>query len=368
MGNFRLQYAEFRLMITLFLIAFPIGVIIFAFSSCDLRRRGDKHACRDGSAERCLAVGQFYESRSDGFVSTMLSNPTTAINYYQRACKLGSAAGCARFGHMKVVGKYDTIRDDDFTNDDGISALRKACDAEMTDSCRELADALDPAHAAPVLEKLCKAGDKASCDKLVTAVAATDPKAGIELAVKQCEAGNDAQCADVGGSLLLGSGDDPARGIALLTKACERGAGGLCNQLGRAYTDDTLPPDAVHAAELFAKGCEHDDADACFDAGKSLVDTDPVKSVALFTSNCEKGDLRGCDALGDMWRVGTDATPRSRDHARKLYDQSCRGGNDFDCYKRDCMSGPDNASDACGRVYRMQHEYVYKLGGRFDMR
>lgn len=365
---FRVNYAQYLLTIAIFTVAFPIALIIYGFSGCDLRQRGDKHACRDGSAERCVAVGQFYESRSNGFVSTMLSNPTTAIDYYQRACKLGNVAGCARFGHMKVVGSYDTIKDDSFTRDDGLSALGKACDGGETAACRELGDALDPAQAAPVLEKLCKGGDKGSCDKLVTAVAANDPKAAVELAAKQCEAGNDAQCGDVGAGLLIGSGDEPARGVSLLMKACDRGAWPLCTQLGQAYADGIVPDDDSRAAALFGTACSHDDPDACFLLGKLQLASDPAKSVQLFTSNCEKGDLRGCDALGDMWRVGTDATPRSREHALSIYDRACRGGNDFDCYKRECMDSPDNASDACGKVYRMQKQFVYKLGGKFDMR
>ena len=368
MDNLRLDLRVTKLAIGIAVTVFPFALIIAMFSNCDIRRRGDKHACQNGAADRCIAVGQFYEARTDGLLAFLLSYPKTAKDYYLRGCKLGNVTSCARFGHMKIPNSYDSLHDDEGTRDDGIAALTTACNSGITDSCRELADALDPAQAAPVLEKLCKAGDKGSCDKLVTAVAATDPKAGLELAVKQCEAGSDAQCADVGGTLLQGSGDEPTRGVALLAKACDRGAGARCNQLGMAYTDGTLPEDPAHAAELFAKGCEHDDADACFSAAKSAVDSDPAKSVTLFTSNCEKGDLRGCDALGDRWRVGTGVTPRSRDHAYKLYDQSCRGGNDFDCYKRDCMSSPDSASDACGKVYLWQHRFVYKLGGRFDMR
>jgi TPR repeat protein len=367
--NYRALRIEYRIMFAMFMVAFPIALVVYAFSGCDLRRRGDKHACRDGSAEKCLAVGQFYEGRSSGFFSTMLSNPTTAINYYQRACKLGNTTGCARFGHMKVVGHYDTIKDDDFTQDDGLAALGKACDGGVTDACHELAGALDPARAAPVLDKLCKGGDKATCAAFAAAVAATDPKAGLELAVKQCEAGDNNQCGAVSAGLLVGSGEEPARGVALLTKACDRGAIEECTQLAEAYTNGTLPADPARAAELFANACAHDDDDACFEQAKGLIDSDPGKSLQVLTASCEKkSDLRACDAIGDMWRVGTAATPADSKQALAMYDRTCRGGNDFSCYKRDCMKSPDNSSDACGKVFRTQKSFKFKLGGKFHMR
>src|SRR3569623_150519 len=371
MGNIRLDLQIAKHTSGLAVSVFPIALIFAMFSICDLRRRGDKHACQNGSAEACLAVGRLYEARTDGLLAFLLSYPKTAKDYYQRGCKVGNVTSCARFGHMKIPNSYDSLHDDDGTRADGMAALSTACNGGITDSCHELAEALDPAQAAPVFEKLCKGGDKASCDKLVAAVAATDPKAALEIAAKQCDEGNDAECRDAGETLFAGTSvipADPARGVALLTKACDRGAAAACRELGDAYRDGKLPSAPARAAALYAKGCDRVDADACFDEAKGLIDIDPAKSLEQFTARCNKGDLRACDAIGDMWRVGTDATPRDRKHALSVYDLACRGGNAFDCNTRDCMRNPDNASDACGNVYLWQHRFVYTLGGRFDMR
>ncbi|MBV8760191.1 MAG: hypothetical protein JO257_23060, partial [Deltaproteobacteria bacterium] len=156
-------------------ILFPICLVIAAFSGCDLRRRGDKHACRDGAADKCMAVGTFYEARTDGLIATMLSNAVTAEDYYDSACKLGKVDGCARVGHMIVVGAYDSIADPHVTRRQGLKALAKACDGGVSSACSELADASEPADAVPVLSKACNRGDKDACGKLITALTATDP-------------------------------------------------------------------------------------------------------------------------------------------------------------------------------------------------
>lgn len=367
MSNYRLDYAQWRLTIALFMVVFSFALLVYAVSGFDIRQRSAKHACRSGSAEQCLAVGRFYESRTDGLMAFLLSNPVTAETYYDLGCKLGNRASCARLGHMVVVGSYDAARDASFTRSDGLSALRSACDGGERDACLELAAALEPAQAAPILAKLCDGGDKASCDKLAVAYRATDPKRAVELLAKRCEAGEDDPCRE-GAALLLGRGGevaaDPARAIALLNQACVRSGFAACRELGDAYLDGSLPVDAARGAALLGKACDHDDADACFDLGKSLVASDPAKAVQTFNTECDHGDARGCDALGDLFRVGTTSLARDRDRAFALYRRACPG-DDFDCYKARCMSGE---SDACYKVRLRQRDRRYRLGGAFDMR
>src|ERR1700759_5652572 len=109
MGNLRLDFAIYKITLTVALFVFPIALVIYLGSSCDVRQRGDKHACRDGSAASCLSVGHFYEDRTDGLVAPTRSTATTGKQSYARACKPGSAAGCARFGRMVVVGSYNAM-------------------------------------------------------------------------------------------------------------------------------------------------------------------------------------------------------------------------------------------------------------------
>ena len=97
---------------------------------------------------------------------------------------------------MVVVGSYDMVRDGDFTHDDGVGALQKACDGRVIDACDELLDTLDAQRAAPLLAKLCDAGDKVSCDRIIEA-AANDPQHVFELAMKRCDDGDNDQCGKV---------------------------------------------------------------------------------------------------------------------------------------------------------------------------
>src|SRR4051812_36860208 len=78
------------LLVTITLVAFPVALLIFAFSGCDVRLRSEKKACRGGELARCLEVGKFYEDRADGILGFLMSNADTAVAYYHRACKLKS--------------------------------------------------------------------------------------------------------------------------------------------------------------------------------------------------------------------------------------------------------------------------------------
>jgi TPR repeat protein len=366
-GNIRLDFMIAKIAIGLAITVFPFALLVYAFSGCDLRQRGAKHACRDGHAEQCLAVGKFYEERTDGLIATLLSNATTAKQYYGRACDLKSVDGCARLGHMVVVGSYNAIKDDGFTHENGMAALAKACDAGVIDACREFADASEPAQAVVALGKLCDGGDHGSCEKLVPAyLAAGDGKHAVELLTTLCDAGEDEHCRELGGAFLTGSkwvDPDPPRGMGLLTKACDHGSQGACRDLADANRDGSAA-DPARAGELYAKACDKGDVDACFSQAKLVLASDPAKAVQLFTAECEH-DVRGCDALGDIYRVGADGIDRDRDRAYKYYEQTCRAGFEISCWKHSCMNRDD---DACYKVHKLMREPGYHLEGAFIMK
>lgn len=73
-----------RIVFTTSIIAFPIALFLFAFSSCDIRKRSEKRACRAGDAKQCLEVGKYYEDKQEGIIGFLLSHSDTAIaNYYE---------------------------------------------------------------------------------------------------------------------------------------------------------------------------------------------------------------------------------------------------------------------------------------------
>src|SRR5512143_3660886 len=89
-----------RVTFTATIILFPIALIIFAFSGCNVRKRSEKRACKAGKVEQCLYVGKYYEDKGMGLIPFLMSYNDDAIAYYTRACKLKSGAGCERMLHL----------------------------------------------------------------------------------------------------------------------------------------------------------------------------------------------------------------------------------------------------------------------------
>ena len=318
-SNFRLDLFERRTVLAIAVVMFPIVLVIAAFSHCDLRRRADKHACADGVAERCVAVGDFYADRMDGLFGEIFDNGGTARDAYERACKLGNRAGCAGFGRISYTS-------------DALDALDKACDSGS--------------------------GDKASCDLLIDRA----PERATKLREQQCDAGDNKRCAELGRDLL--GGDDPAHGAALLGKACDRGDWPTCFVLGDAFVNATgVAADPARGIALYTKACDHAVDDACFMLGKALLATDVPRAVTIFTAECEH-DYRGCDALGDIYRVGIGDIAADRKRADSFYERAC-GVAEYDCNKQKCLH---RDYDACFQVYHAEQDrrFRFRLGGDFD--
>ena len=82
-------------------------------------------------------------------------------------------------------------------------------------------------------------------------------------------------------------------------------------------------PNAARAGDLLGKACDHGDEDGCFSLGKSLLASDAPKAVQIFTAEC-KHDERGCDALGDLYRVGVAGIAPDAKLAHEAYTQRAR--------------------------------------------
>jgi TPR repeat protein len=238
----------------------------------------------------------------------------------------------------------------------------------VLDACRDLVGLVDDKRGAQIRAKLCNAGDKPSCDRVIELTAANDPKAAIAMATKQCDNGDDDQCGKIGRALIAGNDHidaDPQRGIALLTKSCDRGAAKRCTDLAEAYLDDTLPADNARVGDLLTRACNLGDRDGCFLLGKSLLASDTAKAVQIFTAEC-KHDERGCDALGDIYRVGAPGITPDDSKASKFYDTACQSGIMYACNKSKCMY---RDQDACQKAWEAQtDDYYFRLGGAFDIK
>jgi TPR repeat protein len=117
-------------------IGFPIALIIFAFSGCNLRKRADKRACKAGSVDKCLEVGQYYDAKRGGIIAFLMSYADDATVYYLEACKLSSPDGCE---HMLDVYEHGEQAKNLSVDTTAIAdALIEACVADLAKGCTEL--------------------------------------------------------------------------------------------------------------------------------------------------------------------------------------------------------------------------------------
>jgi TPR repeat protein len=125
-----------RIVFGITLVAFPIALLLFAFSSCEVRKRSEKQACRAGDVAQCLYVGKYYEDKQDGIIGFLMSNADTAIANYYQACKLKSPVGCDRM--MYLLAHSDQAKNLSTELTDIADALIDACTARVRGACDQL--------------------------------------------------------------------------------------------------------------------------------------------------------------------------------------------------------------------------------------
>jgi len=161
----------YRLVWALTLIAFPVALVLFAFSSCDVRKRSEKKACKAGDVEQCLYVGKYYEDKQGGLVGFAMSHADTAIAYYFQACKLKSATGCERMLYVFKHGEQAKNLSTELA--DMADALINACAERVTGACDQLAAFMDERdwvanRSAIAFEQRCDTGNGEACYRLGT--------------------------------------------------------------------------------------------------------------------------------------------------------------------------------------------------------
>ena len=163
------QRMYYRLGAGAMLVAFPIALIIFAFSSCNLRKRSEKKACKAGEVQQCLYVGKYYEDKLGGIISFLMSHADTSVAYYFEACKLKSATGCERM--MDVFKHGEQAKNLSTERTDMADALINACAERVTGSCDLLEAFMGEGdwvatRSARAFEQRCDRGSADACYRL----------------------------------------------------------------------------------------------------------------------------------------------------------------------------------------------------------
>lgn len=148
------------------LIAFVVGLVVFAFSGCELRQRSAKRACRAGDVAQCLHVGKYYEDKAPGIIGFLLSHADTSVAYYYRACRLESATGCER---MLYVLRHSEQAKNLSTDEAAMAdALIGSCADRVSGTCDQLWSFMDGTdwaenRSAIAFDKRCTAGNGQAC-------------------------------------------------------------------------------------------------------------------------------------------------------------------------------------------------------------
>ncbi len=313
-------------------------------------------ACKAGSAEACA-----YEGLQ---VSENPERVSEARPLDERACDLGSGAGCANVAFLFATGK--SVAKDDRK---AASLYRKSCDLGDAQGCYNagvMADdgrgvREDPAAAAADYAEGCSLGSSTACTNLGFLYehgrgVRQDKARAVELYQKGCE-GTTCRVSNLGGCLNVGRALRDGIGVAvnepkaaeIFREACHRKAdpedvhaeengARACSLLGGLYiAGDGIERDLDQGREFSILGCDRGDAFGCFNAavcyGSSAgASADPAKAASYFERACRLRDGESCHQLARAYESGK-GVPRDAARAKALEKDACEFGFTDSCPK-----------------------------------
>jgi TPR repeat protein len=222
MGSVQIDLGVAKLAAAIMIVAFPVCLIMFAFSSCSLRKRSEKAACHKGDVNECMYVGKYYEDKLGGRIAIVMSYADDSIAYYFEACKLKSSRGCERM--LYLLAHSEQVKN--LSTDEAAiaDALIADCAERAPDTCEQLWSFMEDTDWAQNRSAL-----------------AFD---------KRCLEGNAYACYQIGRMSEQGIGQQrnmPEVVLPLYDKACENGVQDSCTA-ARNYRDGHSPPARGSAA------------------------------------------------------------------------------------------------------------------------
>ncbi|MGS0896013.1 tetratricopeptide repeat protein [Burkholderia stagnalis] len=127
---------------------------------------------------------------------------------------------------------------------------------------------------------------------------------------------------------------DGAPAQATLVEACRTTDPSRCEQAGLRYV--TAATESLdHAADLYARGCDHRDVASCIRLGIMFakgdgVEMDWVAAAQRFEQACVLSDGAECTNLGLAYESG-EGVERDTGRAAQLFDKACRSGRAPGC-------------------------------------
>ena len=313
-----------------------------------------RKACNAAEARACAVLGDLLGTHNDPV------HQAEAPILFARACRLGLAAACEGAAPAEPAAFE--------------SRYRAACDAGGIPACRALAGLLtgetrstrDRSEALALLDRMCRAGDSASCGDAgaywLRQASDDGEQRSREYAALGCEAGDAAGCTRLGNAALgQGPGARPAA-LAWFEKACQSDASvcasaddvrnepaftarcgdgdqagclGLGLILARSYSDLR---DEARGAALLAAACGAGTPGACHPAAEAFLfgRGEPNRGVAagradaLLARGCQTGERASCEMLAGELAKG-NFLPQDTERAASLYLDLCDADQQTAC-------------------------------------
>jgi TPR repeat protein len=261
-------------------------------------------------------------------------NRRAALDYANRSCTAGYAAGCATLGAMEdgawSVDKLDSLYGD-------------ICEDGHRDSCWKLARSyFDGVHDEPtegraqaLFASACDLGHANACYEAGRHYGdgqATDDVKAAEYYRRACDLGAPAACAAVVDMMLSGRSAGTVKdSLPAFTVACEqRDSATACSVLGQALIEGAdVPRDAERGRRLLMRACKDESSDpqACAQLARACEegwggDRDRTEASRYYRWSCLSGQLDSCARRGDL--LTSDVGVRRDDlEALAMYERAC---------------------------------------------
>jgi TPR repeat protein len=192
-----------------------------------------------------------------------------------------------------------------------------------------------PPPTVDALEKACRTGDAAICQKSIRALD------------ERCYRRETAACMSSAALYLSGrlGSVDKIKAVAAYERGCEAGDGHACKVAGDAYGRK----DKAKALSLHQKSCDLNDGEGCAEASADYHDVADqtsdnaahekqealqARAVTLYEAACKGGQPQSCFGLGNIYRMESEdkAMPYYR-QAMEIWQKRCDGGDLYGCYR-----------------------------------
>ncbi|MGB3472370.1 MAG: trypsin-like serine protease [Erythrobacter sp.] len=325
----------------------PVAAILF------------EQACEGGIGDGCSNLGRLAS------ISTSQTIRVTADSLQDRACDMGSLAGCTELA-ISILNE----RDEDAGVDRAEALLRFSCDGGYDEGCRELGKFLLPwergeasrGEGLDLLDRLCKGGSVNSCIELLGIFSDRPPHPRrperTQTLHDACAAKDARSCKNLGDEAMTGGAlpqdfdfaqatydracaiqpdlcyaAQNLRKAAPAYRACQAGDTTGCTQVALLqYKGMPRLIDDQTALSFLTTACLERQADACAPAASLIPfdETDPVartrQTILLAEQGCELEDMSACRILVRALR-SSPGDQNNTERALEVVGRLCENGD-----------------------------------------